>query len=87
VLKEQPQRKQLGCGGFTPYAVSAPMAAAALCLEVVVDWLQTNRPSPRFRTDVTANANAYAIKSQDVKRLPACPACGSVDASPTAIRS
>lgn len=87
VLKEQPQRKQLGCSGFTPYAVSAPMAAAALCLEVVVDWLQTGRASPRFRTRATANANVYAVKDQDVKRLKACPACGSLDADAAAVRS
>lgn len=86
VLKDQPQRKQQGCTGFTPYAVSAPMAAAALCLEVVVDWLQTDSPSPRFRTSATANANVYAVKNQDVKRLPACPACGSTDAALAAVR-
>jgi hypothetical protein len=87
VLKDQPKRKQLGCAGFTPYAVSAPMAAAALCIEVVVDWLQTSRPSPRFRTRSTANANVYAVKDRDVKRLPACPACGSIDAAFAAVRA
>lgn len=87
VLKDQPKRKQMGCAGFTPYAVSAPMAAAALCLEVVVDWLQTGRASPRFRTSAAANANVYAVKNQDVRRLPACPACGSADAALTAGRA
>jgi molybdopterin/thiamine biosynthesis adenylyltransferase len=87
ILKAEPQRKQLGCNGFTPYAVSAPMAAAALCMEVIVDWLQTGRPSPRFRTNATANADVYAVKNQDVKRLQACPACGSIDAHAVAVRS
>jgi hypothetical protein len=87
VLKEQSQRKQLGCAGFTPYAVSAPMSAAALCMEVVVDWLQSGRVSPRFRTKATANANVYAVKDQDVKRLKSCPACGSPDADSSAVRS
>ena len=86
VLKELPTRKQLGCNGFTPYAVSAPMAAAALCLEVVVDWLQYGRASPRFRTSAMANANVYGVKNQDVSRLAACPACGPRDAQATAIR-
>lgn len=86
VLKEQPKRKQLGCNGFTPYAVSAPMAAAALCMDVVVDWLQSGRASPRFRTSATANANVYGVKNQDVSRLPACPACGPRDAQATAVR-
>ena len=87
VLKEQPKRKQLGCSGFTPYAVSAPMSAAALCMEAVVDWLQSGRASPRFRTSATANANVYGVKNQDVSRLAACPACGPRDAQATAVRS
>jgi molybdopterin/thiamine biosynthesis adenylyltransferase len=87
VLKEQPKRKQLGCNGFTPYAVSAPMAAAALCMEAVVDWLQSGRPSPRFRTSATANANVYGVKNQDVSRLAVCPACGPRDAQRTAVPS
>lgn len=87
VLKEQPKRKQLGCTGFTPYAVSAPMAAAALGMEAVVDWLQSGRASPRFRTTATANANVYGVKNQDVSRLATCPACGPRDAQATAVRS
>lgn len=87
LLKEQPRRKQLGCNGFTPYAVSAPMAAAALCMEAVVDWLQYGRASPRFRTSPTANANVYGVKNQDVSRLVRCPACGPRDAQGTAVRS
>lgn len=79
VLKVEPQRKQLACSGFTPYAVSAPMSAAALCMEVVVDWLSTGNPSPRFRTASSANAKVYTVRNQDVRRLEACPACGSND--------
>lgn len=87
VLKGETLRKQLGCGGFTPYAVSAPMAAASLCLEVVVDWLQSGRPSPRFRTRATANANVFAVKNQDVARLPSCPACGASHVESAAVRA
>lgn len=87
MLKEQPKRKHLGCNGFTPYAVSAPMAAAALCMEALVDWLQSGRASPRFRTSATANANVYGVKNQDVSRLAACPACGPRDAQATAVLS
>lgn len=87
VLKGDTQRKQLGCSGFTPYAVSAPMAAASLCLEVVVDWLQSGRPSPRFRTRATANANVFAVKNQDVTRLSSCPACGTSNVESAALRS
>lgn len=87
VLKGETHRKQLGCGGFTPYAVSAPMAAASLCLEVVVDWLQNSRPSPRFRTRATAKADVFAVKDQDVTRLSSCPACGTSHAESTALRA
>lgn len=87
VLKGETQRKQLGCGGFTPYAVSAPMAAASLCLEVVVDWLQNGRPSPRFRTRATAKADVFAVKDQDVTRLSSCPACGTSHVESTALRA
>ena len=87
VLKEEPKRKQLGCGGFTPYAVSAPMLAAALCMEVVVDWLQRGSPSPRFRTRASANANVKAVKDQDVTRQSSCPACGISDVDATTIRA
>lgn len=77
VLKGEVQRKQIGCSGFTPYAVSAAISAAALCMEVIVDWLQRGQASPRFRTRAMANANVFAVKDQDVARLPACPACGT----------
>lgn len=70
-----PQRRMIGCQAFTPYAVGAPMAAAALVMEFVGDWLQTGDPSPRFRTRLTARANARKIKNQDASRLPGCPAC------------
>lgn len=86
VLKGETQRKQIGCGGFTPYAVSAPMSAAALCMEVIVDWLQRGQTSPRFRTRAMANANVFAVKDQDVARLPACPACGAEHAEPATVR-
>ncbi|MFN4351676.1 MAG: ThiF family adenylyltransferase [Hylemonella sp.] len=70
-----PQRRMLGCQAFTPYAVGAPMAAAALAMEFIGDWLQTGDPSPRFRTRLTARANARKVKSQDASRLLGCPAC------------
>lgn len=86
VLKEEPHRKQMGCAGFTPYAVSAPMTAASLCMEVIVDWLRSGSPSPRFRTRAHANATVFAVKSQDVTRLTSCPACSSAHADSTAVR-
>lgn len=74
-LKGEPQRRMIGCKAFTPYAVGAPMAAAALVMEMVGDWLQHGDPSPRFRTRLTARAPAHKVKSQDPAPLPGCPAC------------
>ncbi|HEX6707662.1 MAG TPA: hypothetical protein VF169_23095, partial [Albitalea sp.] len=78
VLEAPAERRLIGCRAFTPYAVSAPMAAAALALEVIGDWLQNGGdPSPRFRTRLTARVKARKVKSQDAARLEGCPACGA----------
>jgi hypothetical protein len=74
VLKGPPERKVLGCHSFTPYAVSAPMQAAALAADTISDWLKGN-PSPRFRTRKIENVDLFPISNQDPTRLPGCPAC------------
>ncbi len=74
VLKQEPERRQIGCRAFTPYAVSAPMHAAALATDVVVDWLQA-APSPRFRTRYMENADVKVVKNQNISPLDGCPAC------------
>lgn len=74
VLRVEPQRRQIGCGAFTPYAVSAPMHAAALAVDVIIDWLAGN-PAPRFRTITRENANVRQVKNQDITKLQDCPAC------------
>lgn len=77
VLEAAAERRLIGCRAFTPYAVGAPIAAAALALEVIGDWLQNRGdPSPRFRTRLTARAQARKVKSQDAAPLDGCPACG-----------
>jgi len=80
-LVAPPQRRLIGCNAFTPYAVGAPMAAAALALEVVADWLDRGDPSPRFRTRLTARTKSQQVKTQDVTRSAECPACGESDAA------
>jgi molybdopterin/thiamine biosynthesis adenylyltransferase len=77
LLKSETLFKQIGCSAFTPYAINAPISAAALALEVVVDWLKTKNPSPRFRTRSCSRANVYEVKDQNVKRQQGCPACDS----------
>lgn len=74
LLREQPKEGFKGCRAFTPYAVSAPMSAAALAVDVVIDWLKGD-VSPRFRTRAIERANVNRIKNQDVEPLEECPAC------------
>ncbi len=74
LLKTEPARKQLGCHAFTPYAVSAPLHAASLAIDAVIDWMKGD-PSPRFRTRQIENADINQVKNQDITRLNGCPAC------------
>jgi hypothetical protein len=74
VLKAPPQQGFVGCHTFTPYAVSAPMQAAALAADMVIDWMKGD-PSPRFRTRSVENAEVYVVKNQNIVALEGCPAC------------
>lgn len=76
VLKHEPQRLQIGCHAFTPYAISAPIQAAGLVTEMVVDWLKHKDPSPRFRTISSENADVFKVRNQNANRLEECMACG-----------
>jgi len=76
VLKDDTERRQIGCRAFTPYAISAPVQAAGQVAEMIVDWLKSRNPRPRFRTLRAENANVQKTKNQDVDRLKECPACG-----------
>ncbi len=74
VLTREPELRRVGCSEYRPYAVSAPMNAAALATEFVVDWLSGN-PSPRFRTHAREGADTRKQKNQDFEPLTSCPAC------------
>lgn len=74
LLKTEPLRRTDGCRAYTPYAVSAPMHAAALAIDMVCAWLQGD-PSPRFRTRNLESADVFKVKNQDPARMEACPAC------------
>lgn len=74
LLKKEPERRTMGCRAFTPYAVSAPMHAAALATDMVCAWLQGD-PSPTFRTRSLETADVFAIKNQNVPKIKGCPAC------------
>jgi molybdopterin/thiamine biosynthesis adenylyltransferase len=74
ILKRDPDRRNIGCRSFTPYAVSAPMHAATLATDIVIDWMQGS-PSPRFRTRYIENADVKIVKNQNISPLEGCPAC------------
>lgn len=74
VLKTPPNRRVLGCHAFTPYAVSAPLEATALAIDVISDWLKGN-PGPRFRTRQRENADLHPVVNHNPTRLDGCPAC------------
>ncbi len=77
VLDNAPRSRFRGCSAFTPYAVSAPMSAAALALDMVGDWLRDS-VSPRFRTRYLESSEARRVKNQDISPAKLCPACHSL---------
>lgn len=74
VEKAPPRQGNIGCTAFTPYSVSAPMHAASLAADMVIDWMKRD-PSPRFRTRTIENADVHKVKSQNLEPLQGCPAC------------
>lgn len=64
----------VGCQAFTPYAVSAPLSASALVIDMIANWL-AGSPSPRFRTRTIEQANLCRVKNQDITPISGCPAC------------
>lgn len=76
LTQTQTLRAFVGCHAFTPYAVSAPMSAAALGMDFIGDWLKGD-VSPRFRLRYTEGSHLRRFKSHDVAPLGGCPACGT----------
>ncbi len=74
VLTCEPTMRTAGCSEYRPYAVSAPMSAASLATEFVVDWLGGN-PSPRFRTCAREGSAVRKQKNQSFDPIRGCPAC------------
>ncbi|MCO6058578.1 ThiF family adenylyltransferase [Pseudomonas sp. MOB-449] len=75
VLKGDVEKSYRACQHYTPYAVSAPISAVALATDLIVDWLRTDDPSPRFRTRSVETADVYKVKNQNIRPLDCCPAC------------
>lgn len=74
VVDHDPETRVVGCNAYTPYAVSAPMSASALAIDMIIDWLKGN-VSPRFRTRSMEGAKIRSIKNQNVKPIDGCPGC------------
>jgi hypothetical protein len=58
---------QCGEGPFFPYGVAAPVTAAALALQLVLDWVHGN-PTPRLRTQRLVSSETQQVKDQDPSR-------------------
>ncbi|MCD4484653.1 ThiF family adenylyltransferase [Chromobacterium vaccinii] len=52
VLKTAPEGRIIGCSYVTPYAVSAPMMAAALMAQMAIDWRNGHLTDGELRTVV-----------------------------------
>lgn len=73
-LRDETPVKRIGCQALTPYAVSSPMAASALTLDMIAAWLNGD-VSPRFRTRAVETANVFKIPNKDLQKIDGCPAC------------
>jgi molybdopterin/thiamine biosynthesis adenylyltransferase len=67
------------CGDtqFTPYAVVAPISAAALAMQMVLDW-KNGVFAERLRTVRIDKAATNHVKDQSPSRSARCPACASI---------
>jgi len=67
-------RSFMACADFTPFAVSASMSAAALTIDMILDWLQGD-VSPRYRTRYTEKWMGEKIESKDYAPSLECHIC------------
>jgi hypothetical protein len=71
---KEPEVRVRGCDAFTPYAVSAPLMATSLVIDMIASWL-ANALKLRFRTRIVEGADVRQVKNQDVEPLSGCAAC------------
>ena len=60
---------------YIAYGVAAPAVAAALGLQLVLDW-NNGMPAPRMRTIRIEKKDSREVKDQSPNRSDRCPACG-----------
>lgn len=66
-----------GEGAYIAYGVAAPVIAAALALELAMDWNHGD-PAPRLRTLCINNSTTIAVKNKNATRAENCPACATI---------
>jgi molybdopterin/thiamine biosynthesis adenylyltransferase len=67
---------QCGEGPFFPYGVATPVTAAALALQLALDWAKGNA-APKLRTQRVVAEVTQQVRDQDPSKSPRCPACGA----------
>lgn len=65
-----------GEGRFIPYGVAAPIIAAGVALQLVLDWANGD-PSPRLRTMSIDKRTTKTINDKNAEKSKTCPACGA----------
>jgi len=69
--------RNMACGdaAYIPFPVSRSMQAAALALEMALDWVN-DHPRPYLRVRTFDEERAYHVKDANPDRSARCPACG-----------
>lgn len=66
-----------GEGQYIAYGIAAPAMAAALALQIALDW-NTGNPSPRMRTVRIEKKDTREVVDKNPERSDRCPACAGV---------
>ena len=61
---------------YIAYGVAAPAMAAALALQLILDW-NNGTPAPRMRTIRIEKKDTQEVADKNPDRSPRCPACGN----------
>lgn len=71
-----PTQTMASCGEaqYIAYGVAAPVMAAALALQLILDW-NSGKPAPRMRTIRIEKKDTQQVNDKNPDRSPRCPAC------------
>lgn len=76
-----PTQSVAACGEaqYIAYGVAAPAMAAALALQLILDW-NSGTPAPRMRTIRIEKKDTQQVADKNSDRSPRCPACADCHA-------